>query len=92
MEVCKEWDKHYFDKLEGTIRFEFTFSGISFIHGSVFDDFKVNIKSPFDSWSKIIKPLIQQRKVAAFCYGGKWIDVGTPNRLKLANEMLKEEN
>ena len=88
MEVWKEWDKHYFGKLEGTIRFEFTFSGISFIHGSVFDDFKVNIKSPFDSWSKIIKPLIQQRKVAAFCYGGKWIDVGTPNRLKLANEML----
>ena len=70
----------------------FTWSGISFIHGSVFDDFKVNIKSPFDSWSKIIKPLIQQRKVAAFCDGCKWIDVGTPNRLKLANEMLKEEN
>ena len=23
---------------------------------------------------------------------GKWLDIGTPNRLKLANEMLKEEN
>ena len=80
------------DKNVSIIEHSFTWSGISFIHGSVFDDFKVNIKSPFDSWSKIIKPLIQQRKVAAFCDGGKWIDVGTPNRLKLANGMLKEEN
>ena len=70
----------------------FTWSGISFIHGSVLEDFKDKIKSPFDSWSKIIKPLSEQRKVAAFRYDGKWIDVGTPNRLKLANEMLKEEN
>ena len=70
----------------------FTWSGISFIHGSVLEDFKDKIKSPFDSWSKIIKPLSEQRKVAAFRYDGKWSDIGTPNRLKLANEMLKEEN
>ena len=44
----------------------FTWSGISFIHGSVLEDFKDKIKSPFDSWSKIIKPLSEQRKVAAF--------------------------
>ena len=82
----KENDHHFWANTT------FTWSGISFIHGSVFEDFKVKIKSPFDSWSKIIKPMSEQRKVAAFRYDGKWLDIGTPNRLKLAKEMLKEEN
>ena len=66
-----------------------TWSGISFIHGSVFEEFNISSKTPFDSWSNIIKPLIESDKVAVCEYWNNWVDVGTPGRLKFAKDLMK---
>ena len=73
---------HYPDHL-------FTWSGISFIHGSVFEEFNISNKTPFDSWSNIIKPLIESDKVAIYEHIDNWVDVGTPGRLKFAKDLME---
>ena len=47
---------------------------------------------PFDLWNTILIPLIQKSQVTAHFDNSLWIDVGTPDRLKLARKVLKDEN
>ncbi len=79
---------------------KFTWTGISVMHTSVIKEAanlakKEKWETPFCSWEKIILPNIKAGKVTfGVIHPGPsgWIDVGTPERLELANKLLKEEN
>ena len=47
---------------------------------------------PFDLWGTILIPLIKTSTVTGHLDDSFWIDVGTPNRLKLARTVLKDQN
>ena len=51
-----------------------------------------NNNFPFDSWSCIVLPQIKEEKVTGEIYSDIWLDVGTKDRLELANKILREEN
>ncbi len=70
---------------------QFTFAGISIINPNIFSNHK-NSELPLDLWKDLLLPLINQRKISAEIYDGLWCDVGTEDRLKLARDLLKEEN
>tara|TARA_Y100000591_G_scaffold251392_1_gene222831 strand:- start:33 stop:2021 length:1989 start_codon:yes stop_codon:yes gene_type:complete len=79
---------------------KFTWTGISIMHTSVIKEAanlakKEKWETPFCSWEKIILPNIKAGKVTFdVIHPGPsgWIDVGTPERLELANNLFKEEN
>ena len=68
-----------------------TWSGISLLNTDVLS--KVNKNNfPFDSWSSIVLPQIKEGKVTGEIYSDIWLDVGTKDRLELANKIIREEN
>ena len=68
-----------------------TWTGVSLIHSSVLNSDSYPEKC-FDSWEHIILPLFKKGQVAAIEHQGTWLDVGTPERLELANQIVKAEN
>ena len=68
-----------------------TWSGISLLNTDVLSKIDKNI-FPFDSWSNIVLPLIKEGKVTGEIYSDIWLDVGTKDRLELANKTIREEN
>ena len=68
-----------------------TWSGISLLNTDVLSKIDKN-NFPFDSWSNIVMPQIKQGKVTGEIYSDIWLDVGTKDRLELANKIIREEN
>ena len=68
-----------------------TWSGISLLNTDVLSTVNKNI-FPFDSWSSIVLPQIKEGKVTGEIYSDIWLDVGTKDRLELANKIIREEN
>ena len=68
-----------------------TWTGVSLIHSSVLNSDSYPEKC-FDSWEHIILPLFKKGQVAVIEHQGTWLDVGTPERLELANQIVKAEN
>ncbi len=70
---------------------DFTYSGVALINPKILDE-HISKKYPFDVWSTLFKPLILRSQATAHFDNSLWIDVGTPERLKLAREVVKDEN
>ena len=68
-----------------------TWSGISLLNAEILSKIDNN-NFPFDSWSSIVLPQIKEEKVTGEIYSDIWLDVGTKDRLELANKILREEN
>ena len=69
----------------------FTYSGVSVINPRVLEKY-VSRDYPFDLWGTILTPLIKSSKVTGHLDDSFWMDVGTPDRLKLARTVLKDQN
>lgn len=70
---------------------DYTYSGVCVINPRVLEK-HASKDYPFDLWSTILIPLIKTSKVTGHLDDSFWIDVGTPNRLKLARTVLKDQN
>ena len=70
---------------------QLTWSGISLLNTEILSKIDNN-NFPFDSWSSIVLPQIKEEKVTGEIYSDIWLDVGTKDRLELANKILREEN
>ena len=70
---------------------DFTWSGISIINPSIFNNID-NLIAPYSIWGSVLKKYIQDKKVTAEISQKTWIDTGTIERLALANKVFKEEN
>ena len=70
---------------------DYTYSGVALLNPKILDE-HVTRKFPFDLWNTILRPLIEKSEVTAHVDNAFWIDVGTPDRLKLARTVLKDEN
>jgi MurNAc alpha-1-phosphate uridylyltransferase len=70
---------------------QLTWSGISLLNAEILSKID-NYNFPFDSWSGIVLPQIMEEKVTGEIYSDIWLDVGTKDRLELANKILREEN
>ena len=70
---------------------DLTWSGISVINPIIFKEnsFQSNF---FNIWDSVLPKYIDNEEVTGEISNKLWIDVGTSERLELANEMLKEEN
>ena len=53
---------------------------------------KIGNETMLDSSSSIVLPQIKEEKVTGEIYSDIWLDVGTKDRLELANKILREEN
>ena len=60
----------------------FTFSGISILHRSLFENLPVEKQA----LGPMLKALAKQHRLDALFYTGLWCDVGTPERLQWINE------
>ena len=70
---------------------ECTWSGISIINPKIFDGLKIE-DAPFDIWKSILIEYVQKNKVTGELSNSTWIDIGTIDRLELANKTYKDEN
>ena len=70
---------------------DFTWSGISIINPSIFNNTD-NLIAPYSIWGSVLKKYIQDQKITAEISHKTWIDTGTIDRLGLANKSFKEEN
>ena len=70
---------------------DYTYSGLALMNPKILDE-HLTKNYPFDLWNTILIPLIQKSQVTAHFDNSLWIDVGTPDRLKLARKVLKDEN
>ena len=70
---------------------DYTYSGLSVINPRVLEN-HVSRDYPFDLWGTILTPLIKSSKVTGHFDDSFWLDVGTPDRLKLARTVLKDQN
>ena len=70
---------------------DLTWSGISVINPIIFEEIKFQ-NTYFNIWDTVLPRYINNKEVTGEESKRIWIDVGTPERLELANEMLKEEN
>ena len=70
---------------------DYTYSGLSVINPRVLENY-VSRDYPFDLWGTILTPLIKSSKVTGHFDDSFWLDVGTPDRLKLARTVLKDQN
>ncbi len=70
---------------------DYTYSGVSVINPRILEK-HVSKDYPFDLWGAILMPLIKRSKVTGHLDDSFWIDVGTPERLKLARTVLKDQN
>ncbi len=69
---------------------QLTWSGISLLNTNILSKID-NYDFPFDSWSSIVLPQIQKEKVTGEIYSEIWLDVGTKDRLELANKILRKK-
>lgn len=60
----------------------FTFSGISILHCSLFE----NLRGEKAALGPLLKRLAEELRLQAVLYNGVWCDVGTPERLAWVNE------
>jgi MurNAc alpha-1-phosphate uridylyltransferase len=70
---------------------DFTWSGISLINPKIFDELEPQEMS-FDIWYKVLMQFINNKEVTAEISEDIWIDIGTIDRLELANKTHKDEN
>ena len=70
---------------------ELTWSGISLINPIIFNENVFDVES-FNIWKGVLPKYINNGKVTAHKSSEFWIDVGTQDRLKLANTLHNEEN
>ena len=70
---------------------DFTYSGVALINPKILDEHQSS-NYPCDIWNTLFKPLILRSQATAHFDNSLWIDVGTPERLKLAREVVKDEN
>ena len=63
-----------------------TFAGIGVYHPSLFNGLKAGDKAPL---APLLKVAMMTQQVAGQHYKGKWVDVGTPERLESLNNKLK---
>ena len=68
-----------------------TWSGLSIINPVIFKDnsFKTN---SFNMWNAVLSKYINKNLVTGEISSELWLDVGTPERLKLANSVYNDEN
>lgn len=64
----------------------FTYSGISVLSPRLFSD----CSSGIFPLAPLLRNAMQQGRVSGECYFGQWIDVGTPERLILANQVAAQ--
>ena len=62
---------------------EFTFSGIGFYRKKIFEKFLKEERLPL---KPVLDQGIKEKKLLGILHNGLWMDVGTPERLKLAND------
>ena len=63
---------------------QYTFAGIAYYSPALF----MNAKPGRYSLAPILRELASDKKATAEIYTGQWFDIGTPHRLRLANESL----
>jgi len=69
---------------------KFTFSGIGLYQSSLFAEIARGSKAPL---APLLRAQIALGKVSGEHYGGRWVDVGTPQRLEqLDNELRTSQN
>lgn len=66
---------------------QYTFSGIACYHPDILE----NLKPGRFSMTPIIKQYIAQELVSGEVYPGQWLDIGSADRLKMANQQTKTE-
>ena len=67
-----------------------TWSGISIINPKIFEN--ASLGNIYDIWRDIFPRYIKDQKITACETNDFWMDVGTIERLELANKIYKEEN
>ena len=70
---------------------DLTWSGISVINPIIFKENSFQSNS-FNIWDSVLPKYIDNGEVTGEKSNELWIDVGTSDRLELANQILKEEN
>ena len=68
-----------------------TWSGISIINPIIFRENSFKAKT-FNMWDTVLPKYIINKKVTGHVSSELWIDVGTPERLNLANRVYNDEN
>ena len=68
-----------------------TWSGISIINPVIFKENSFESKT-FNMWDTVLPKYISSKKVTAHASSEFWIDVGTPERLNLANRVYNDKN
>ena len=67
-----------------------TWSGISMINPIIFNESNFESKS-FNIWDTVLPSYIEEGVVTGEESSGLWVDVGTPERLKLANSVYNDK-
>ena len=70
---------------------EYTWCGISVINPIIFQDIKID-KNYFNIWDGVFPKFIEEGKLTGHKSNDFWIDVGTQERLKLANSLYNEHH
>ena len=68
-----------------------TWTGISIINPIIFRENNFETKI-FNMWDTVLPKYISTKKVTGHISSDLWIDVGTPERLNLANSVYNDEN
>lgn len=76
------------DKSTAPPKLSFTYSGIGIYHRDLFDGIAPGQKSPL---APLLKAAMAEDKIGGEYYSGRWVDVGTPERLvRLDNEITRQ--
>jgi len=67
-----------------------TWTGVSIINPTIFKDNQFN-KSIFNLWDSVLPNYIKEGVITGEVTTGPWIDVGTHERLKLANSVYNDD-
>ena len=67
---------------------QLTFSGIGVYHRKVFSDLAPHIKAPL---VPLLRAAIAAGQASGEHFRGRWVDVGTPERLQQLDEMLRNQ-
>mgnify|MGYP001162109203 FL=1 len=71
---------------------ELTWSGISIMNPIIFRENDFQISNSLDLWNEVLPKYICSRAVTGQISSALWLDVGTPERLKLANTIYNDQN
>ncbi len=64
----------------------FTFSGIGVYHRALFAQSEAGVKAPL---APLLRQAIEAGRASGEYHGGRWVDVGTPERLQQLDESLR---